>query len=234
MRFKVSAVAAAAAFLSIAPAAALAATEVVTVNLPSDGSAFTIAAFNTNLGTLTGVTLDLDANVTLQTSVFNLGSATTIPSASTTAMVSVYTPLPGPITLGDPVGTPLIDTIFTTSVTNAAVTPFSETLLPAVTSSQSANLSVLSSDFGAYEHVGAGALSFNGAVSDVALTFPGAATSAGSGDDEFVGSSATLNSGSFTITYSYNAVPEPAAWTLMILGFGGAGAMLRRRRHAFS
>jgi hypothetical protein len=28
----------------------------------------------------------------------------------------------------------------------------------------------------------------------------------------------------------FNAVPEPATWTLMILGFGGAGAMLRRRR----
>ena len=26
------------------------------------------------------------------------------------------------------------------------------------------------------------------------------------------------------------AVPEPAAWALLILGFGGAGAMLRRRR----
>ena len=28
------------------------------------------------------------------------------------------------------------------------------------------------------------------------------------------------------------AVPEPAAWALMIVGFGGAGAMLRRRRSA--
>lgn len=28
------------------------------------------------------------------------------------------------------------------------------------------------------------------------------------------------------------AVPEPAAWTLMIVGFGAAGAMLRRRRAA--
>lgn len=28
------------------------------------------------------------------------------------------------------------------------------------------------------------------------------------------------------------AVPEPGAWALMIMGFGGAGAMLRRRREA--
>lgn len=30
------------------------------------------------------------------------------------------------------------------------------------------------------------------------------------------------------------AVPEPGAWALMILGFGGAGAMLRRRRTALA
>jgi subtilisin-like proprotein convertase family protein len=29
---------------------------------------------------------------------------------------------------------------------------------------------------------------------------------------------------------SVGAVPEPATWALMILGFGGAGAMVRRRR----
>jgi hypothetical protein len=28
------------------------------------------------------------------------------------------------------------------------------------------------------------------------------------------------------------AIPEPAAWTMMILGFGGVGAILRRRRTA--
>ncbi len=26
------------------------------------------------------------------------------------------------------------------------------------------------------------------------------------------------------------AVPEPGAWALMIMGFGGVGAMVRRRR----
>jgi hypothetical protein len=33
-------------------------------------------------------------------------------------------------------------------------------------------------------------------------------------------------------TFSVALVPEPAAWTLMIVGFGAAGATLRRRREA--
>ena len=34
----------------------------------------------------------------------------------------------------------------------------------------------------------------------------------------------------FALTVSTGAVPEPSAWAMMILGFGGAGALLRRRR----
>jgi hypothetical protein len=33
-----------------------------------------------------------------------------------------------------------------------------------------------------------------------------------------------------TATFDPAAVPEPATWALMIMGFGGAGALLRRRR----
>ena len=44
----------------------------------------------------------------------------------------------------------------------------------------------------------------------------------------------TGGAGSYSGVISFNAaaaaVPEPAAWALMILGFGGTGAMLRRRR----
>ena len=44
----------------------------------------------------------------------------------------------------------------------------------------------------------------------------------------------TGGGGSYNGIISFNAaaaaVPEPAAWALMILGFGGTGAMLRRRQ----
>ena len=42
---------------------------------------------------------------------------------------------------------------------------------------------------------------------------------------------ATLDEGLISYTlFSPSAVPEPAAWALMLLGFGGLGAVLRRKR----
>ncbi len=38
----------------------------------------------------------------------------------------------------------------------------------------------------------------------------------------------------FTFTGGGNAIPEPATWALMLMGFGGAGAMLRGRRKALA
>jgi len=37
-----------------------------------------------------------------------------------------------------------------------------------------------------------------------------------------------------TFTETVSAVPEPATWAMMIIGFGGAGAVIRRRRVAFA
>lgn len=37
-----------------------------------------------------------------------------------------------------------------------------------------------------------------------------------------------------TFSFSTGAVPEPATWAMMILGFGGAGVALRRRRAVFA
>lgn len=53
-----------------------------------------------------------------------------------------------------------------------------------------------------------------------------------------------LVGGTAKLTYNYTApvvtspttgaVPEPATWAMMIIGFGAAGAMMRRRRAAFA
>jgi hypothetical protein len=53
------------------------------------------------------------------------------------------------------------------------------------------------------------------------------------GSFAFAVSGGSLSVESISVSYQVNndaAVPEPASWALMIAGFGGAGAMIRRRR----
>lgn len=38
-------------------------------------------------------------------------------------------------------------------------------------------------------------------------------------------------SGGYVVEYSLNAVPEPATWAMMIVGFGAVGASMRRRKN---
>jgi hypothetical protein len=56
-----------------------------------------------------------------------------------------------------------------------------------------------------------------------------------SGNQVLVVSGTSAGNGSFAGTLAFapnRAVPEPASWALMILGFGGVGASLRRRKAA--
>jgi hypothetical protein len=55
----------------------------------------------------------------------------------------------------------------------------------------------------------------------------------GFGDTDNDNALDSFNATGFAATFS-GAIPEPGTWALMILGFGGAGAMLRRRRAALA
>jgi hypothetical protein len=44
--------------------------------------------------------------------------------------------------------------------------------------------------------------------------------------------SALYNVGTTSVPMATGAIPEPATWAMMILGFGGVGSLLRRRREA--
>jgi len=58
-----------------------------------------------------------------------------------------------------------------------------------------------------------------------------------SGPQSLVVSGTSAGNGSFSGTVAFapnRAVPEPASWALMFVGFGGVGAVIRRRKTAAS
>ena len=76
-----------------------------------------------------------------------------------------------------------------------------------------------------------GFLNFIGAI-DTSSTFS-KVTFYGDGFGEYLVAGGTIRYATLDIG-SVGGVPEPATWAMMIIGFGGAGAMLRRRRGALS
>lgn len=60
----------------------------------------------------------------------------------------------------------------------------------------------------------------------------GLLTVSGDAGELFTGITLSSGTNSFEIDNLAVAVPEPASWALMILGFGGVGAALRSRRRA--
>ncbi len=84
--------------------------------------------------------------------------------------------------------------------------------------------SVLSGDASLAAWASGPALTFTGTGGDVTLTIQDVTTSGG------VSNLALDNLSLSYIGGPTGAVPEPAAWAMMILGFGGVGGLMRRRR----
>lgn len=82
-----------------------------------------------------------------------------------------------------------------------------------------------------------GVLNFNPYIDTSAtftMTLPGASNLSISGVQFSFGTSPTEFVANGICTNGCGAVPEPETWALMILGFGGAGAVLRRRREGLA
>lgn len=92
---------------------------------------------------------------------------------------------------------------------------------------------------------GSHVVAFNTAAFDGGLTLGDEFTNLW-GQQLFTGSTAapTLRTGDFallidgeagrTVSLNISAVPEPMTWAMMVLGFGAAGAAMRRRRVSFA
>jgi PEP-CTERM motif len=173
---------------------------------------FTLPAFDTALGTLTGVDLDITSTTTASVQVYNFAGASQTFSNATASI---------PLTVTGPAG------LFVTATYSAG--PFSGTAAPGLTTvpgttgTASNSTSVPSTDFSHYEGSSPIALSYS---ADAPFGDYGGRGVPG----VFFGGSAETG-GTFTVVYSYTAVPEPATFAMMGLGFFGLGLAAFRSKH---
>jgi hypothetical protein len=185
------------------------------VSVPFSNS-FTFNKFNTALGVLGSVTLNLNANVTAEVDVFNTGGTA---SAFTNATATI------PLTLTAP------DTVITG---NAVAGPISGTANPGANAfpglpaniNQTTNIASLF--FPDYEGAGMGTGTLTAASS--------AGTYSGTGNSNLLfGGNASVTE-TITLTYNYQSagtVPEPGTVTFLAAGvLGSLGMVIRRRKRA--
>lgn len=175
-----------------------------------------VPLFDSTLGTLTGISLQLNTDIVGEIGVYNPGAAAK-PFTNARAIIPVTVTSKG------------LDVTALTAVATATLAAGNAApgfnAFAGIVSSGSNATSVLPSQFAYYIGQGVGSALFSAVAGDG--TFSGT-----TGANLFFGGSATAG-GVFTIRYDYDpvsAVPVPAAAWLLGSGLVSLGAMRRRRR----
>ena len=197
----------------------------ISVQSTNFSSTLILPQFNTALGTLTSVLITLNGQL-----------SGNVRAESMDAMASnIMTNLSAVLTLSRPAGGGVIVVTTPLATNNYAASSFDGAIDFAGTSGVTYSGLMAMANNSATLSSAADLALFTG-LGDVAtgLSAVGASTATGSGN--LITMFQTLAGASATVSYTYDAldtgIPEPASWALMIAGFGGAGAMLRRRRLA--
>jgi hypothetical protein len=176
---------------------------------------FTFNLFNSQLGSLGFIELQLSASITAEVDVINISNS---PQTYSNATASV------PITLTAPAG--FTETATSVAGPESGTAAPGETELTGLPASASSNNNIPQIDWGSY--VGVGTLTGNINASSTSGTYQGTG-----GNSVFFGGNATAGA-TITLTYFYiptGFVPEPGTTTFLAAGvLGSLGMVLRRRK----
>ena len=183
-------------------------------SLPETTS-FSLPEFNTALGTLTGVEVDVNLTYQGEVDVYGYNYLTDMPSPFTNAMSSV------PIALSAPSGdVPLVSAAY--SVASGSAPYLTEASFLGGISNTTIPFIESPANFGLYEGVGSN-------LYGILYTPPGSYSGTGS----YVAFGGDGNSyGSATVTYTYVPAPEPASIVMLGLGAIALAGIARRRMRA--
>lgn len=221
IRMRISLIVLAGSLALCAGAASAAFVEYSTV-LPSNptpfSTTFSVPLFNSNLGTLNGVTLSLVSNIVGRIDVFNnLGT----PQGFTNAFASI----PVTVRSGGPDATSVTAVAVSVLSSGTATPGFPISSFAGIASTASNSVNVLPVNFASY--IGAGGVNALFTASSTGGSYGGTSV-----PGLFFGGSAVAD-GAFTVRYDYDAVstvPVPAAALLFGSGLLSLGAVWRRRR----